>query len=236
MELHTKTMPWEKVGGDKISKGYNEAESNLKEKIQMGKFTNKNLNDLNNYRWRNYIVYWTAFYAASFSNKDVGVNLVECGVADGISAYFSMYAFDERGTDFTMYLYDSWDEMREKDLMESENLKNSYELSLNMTRENLQNFKHSTVYCDGYIPDIFNDTDNPNSVSWLHIDLNSAIPTEATLELFYDRLNKGGIILFDDYGWSTHTETKKIVDGFFKEHNSGIHLPLPTGQSIYFKK
>lgn len=125
-----------------------------------------------------------------------------------------------------------------KELLESEtDSAGKYSnLEKGVTQENLSDFQDSTVYNEGYIPEIFNSGENPDSVSWLHIDLNSAIPTKEALELFYDRVEQGGVILFDDYGWKGYTETKNVVDEFFREHKSGIHFPLPTGQSVYFKR
>ena len=73
----------------------------------------------------------------------------------------------------------------------------------------------------------------PNKISYLSIDLNSAIPTISALEHFYPILERNGIILFDDYGWEDYIETRKAINIFFND-KSGILMPLPTGQAIYF--
>jgi len=52
--------------------------------------------------------------------------------------------------------------------------------------------------------------------------------------LDYPKLTSGGIILFDDYGWKNHKDTKEAVDAFFK-NKSGILKALPTAQAIFFK-
>lgn len=59
------------------------------------------------------------------------------------------------------------------------------------------------------------------------------MPTKAVLEFFFPKLIKGGIILFDDYGWEGYEDTKQIIDEFFSK-KSRIVLKLPTGQAIYF--
>ena len=75
--------------------------------------------------------------------------------------------------------------------------------------------------------------ESPHSIVYLHIDLNSAKPTLAALNFFYPRLVKGGVILFDDYGWREYKDTKKVVDEFFSS-KPGILLKLATGQAIYY--
>ena len=86
----------------------------------------------------------------------------------------------------------------------------------------------------GILPDTFQKSKNPSSVSWLHIDLNASIPTLKTLEFFYDKITYGGVIIFDDYAWHGMEDTKKVVDSFFLD-KKGILLPLPTGQAIFYK-
>ena len=41
----------------------------------------------------------------------------------------------------------------------------------------------------------------PESIIYLHIDLNSSELTLAALDFFFPKLVHGGIIIFDDYGW-----------------------------------
>ena len=45
---------------------------------------------------------------------------------------------------------------------------------------------------------------------------------------------KRGFILFDDYGWRGHEDTRKTIDKFI-ETTKGTLLPMPIGQAIYFK-
>ena len=88
------------------------------------------------------------------------------------------------------------------------------------------------IFNEGFIPGSFATATNPEKIMWLHIDLNSSQPTLAALEFFFDRLQKGGVVLFDDY--AGYPDTKRITDTFFKD-KPGILLPLPTGQAVFFK-
>ena len=135
-----------------------------------------------------------------------------------------------------MHLYDSWDCLREEALTNEEYyIKNRYlNNSFERVKKNLGEFEKYITYHVGYIPESL--TYNPKlkeNIVYLHIDLNSAKATLATLEYFYTQIIKGGIILFDDYGWEGFGDTKEIIDKFF--HNKpGILLKLPTSQAIYF--
>jgi len=56
---------------------------------------------------------------------------------------------------------------------------------------------------------------NPHlRISLLHIDVDLYEPTKVILEKLYDRVTKGGIIIFDDYG--AFAGTNKAVDDFFE--------------------
>ena len=76
-------------------------------------------------------------------------------------------------------------------------------------------------------------SENPEKVSWLHIDLNSAEATISALEFFYERIVNNGIILFDDYGGFEKTRIK--IDNFFSDKR-GHFINFPTGQGIFYKK
>lgn len=162
-------------------------------------------------------------------------NFVECGVADGLSAFFALKEIQGH-KNFLMHLYDSWSEMKKEHLYDVEsNYTGRYNtLNVESTKRNLSEFKNNLIYHQGYIPKSFKDLPkSPDSIVYLHIDLNSAKATLESLEFFYPRLIKGGVILFDDYGWVAYEETRKIVNDFFKD-KPGALFALPTGQAIYY--
>ena len=86
----------------------------------------------------------------------------------------------------------------------------------------------------GYLPESLK-LKKIKKISWLSIDLNSSKPTISVLNHFYKKIEKGGIIILDDYGGGGYIETKKAVDIFFKKKNS-IIFQLPTGQAIIIKR
>lgn len=179
-------------------------------------------------QWRHYIVFNSVLHTINLSDKN-DINIVECGVCDGLTAHFAMKACQFKKKFFSSFLYDAWTELSstEEDLR----FKYAY-LNIETTKSNLQQFSENIIYNKGFIPDIFKKAKNPETINWLHIDLNSNAATLKTLEFFYEKIVHNGVILFDDYGG--FEETRKIIDNFF-ENKKGHFLNLPTGQGIFYK-
>lgn len=195
------------------------------------------ISKLGQLRWRHYIIYWSALYAARNTNGDTK-NIVECGVCDGFGVFFAMRALKYHGFEFTSYLYDAWEGMKEDYLLEGEmsNIGKYASLQLDNAKRNLSEFSEDAIFNKGFVPDSFQISQNPDQVSWLHIDLNSAIATDECLKYFYEKVMSGGVILFDDYGFRRYVDTKKTVDAFFYNKENVQLLHMPTGQAIVFKK
>ncbi|MEX0861728.1 class I SAM-dependent methyltransferase [Nitrosopumilus sp.] len=198
--------------------------------------TSEIMNDLS---WRHWNITYAVKHAIKFA-KTENYTLVECGVEWGYTAFFALrtISYEIERSKFSMHLYDAWEDMKEEGLLESESWHvNLYKkLDIDLTKKNLSEFSNNIVYHKGHIPDSLNSKpESPESIFYLHIDLNSSKPTLATLEFFYPRLVSGGVIIFDDYGWDQYEDTKNIIELFF-EKKSGILMKLPTGQAIYFHK
>jgi len=188
--------------------------------------------------WRHYLVYWTAKFSTRFTSSS-RCNLVEAGVCDGLTVNFAISAVEsELGKDahFEVFLYDAWAEMKKEFLTETENLNiGDYAyLSIEQTKSNLNASNDRCSFIKGYIPNVFIENPGPDEISWLHIDLNSSMPTLKTLEHFLPKLLPGGIVLFDDYGKNRYEETKAVADKFCSQFD-GLLMPFPTGQAIFFK-
>jgi hypothetical protein len=72
---------------------------------------------------------------------------------------------------------------------------------------------------------------NPHlKISLLHIDVDLYEPSKYILEKLYEKVTKGGIIIFDDYG--AFAGTNKAVDDFFSD---GIEVKkLPYSHAISY--
>ena len=194
------------------------------------------LDILDQLTWRHYIVYWSSVYAIH-NTKSAEKIFVECGVCDGLSTYYALTAAVNNNKYYRAYLYDSWGAMRGADLLESEKKSaGSYAyLSMDNTKNNLKIFENDAiVFNRGYIPEVFQVAQNPDSLVWLHIDLNSATPTAHALAYFWDKLESGGLILFDDYAHPGYQDTQEVVEKWSADRN-GMLFHLPTGQALFIK-
>ena len=240
----TRSPPWIGISKNKTYLGFKIIKDELLKKIESDKFylsqfynspgVQNPMKYLNEMDYRHYVVYYSALLA--FENTK-SRNIVECGVCDGITVFFAMNKYKE-DINFKAYLYDAWDGMLEKNLTNKENVKigGVYKyLDINSTKKNLIDFENNTIFNKGYIPEIFNSSKSPSNLSWLHIDLNSSLPTKESLEFFYPKIEKNGIILFDDYSQDGYEETREVVENFFVNKNI-IFLHLMTGQAMLIKK
>ena len=233
--------PWKGISKNKTFIGFSECKRILIEKIKKKDFfisQYKNNNSifeiLDGLNYRHYIVYYTSLIAY---NNTASKNIVECGVCDGLSIFFVINKYKENQS-FNAYLYDSWAEMKEEylDLKNEKKMLGKYNyLNLETTKKNLKDYDSHLIYNKGYIPDTFKTSKNPDIISWLHIDLNSSIPTSESLKFFYPKLENNGVILFDDYAWNGFESTREVIEKFL-EDKTGDFFHLPTGQAYFIKR
>jgi len=195
-------------------------------------------------RWRHYVVFFSArlarqlVQACSSDECEGDLYYVELGVCDGLTAYFALQAtadFQPRGPLPKFVLFDSWGPMRDVDFGKSDLQQvgaYSY-LQKRRTEKNLEPWLSRCSLIEGYIPEVLTHQNLPERVIWMHIDLNSSLPTIAALNSIVSRVARGGVILFDDYGSRDFFETKHAVDRFFRDLDSGMFIALPTGQGIW---
>jgi O-methyltransferase len=179
--------------------------------------------------WRHWNVAYAVRHAVRHSGADQPA-FVECGVADGMTAFVALR--EKRPSEY--HLFDSWEPMTH-DLLtagESDQAGRYAAGSLNRALRNLSEFSEVLKVHKGFIPATL-EGEPPKDLAFVHIDLNSSGPTLGALNYFWPSLLPGGVILFDDYGWRYYHETRKVIDAFFCG-KPGTLLKLPTGQAMYF--
>lgn len=235
--------PWEGGGSNRIAIEFAQCDGELERhlassRIILSQFRRKSVAiEVAQLRWRHYLVYWTAAVAAQLS-MGVDKNFVEMGVCDGLTAWYASHARQRAQCGGEFFLYDAWEEMRTDLLTDSEvGSAGSYAyLDIENTRKNLSLCTNETfVFNKGYIPESFSNSQNPQSIAWMHIDLNSSIPTIASLDYFWNKLLPRGLILLDDFAWPGYEETKTAVEEWCEARNFDI-LQFPTGQGLIIKQ
>jgi hypothetical protein len=100
-------------------------------------------------------------------------------------------------------------------------------------RDRLREFGNFVIY-PGWIPEGFAEVADKR-FSFVHIDVDLYEPTRDSVAFFYDRLNPGAVMLFDDYGFATCPGAKLAVDEFFQTRPERTVM-LPTGQAFILKR
>ncbi|HXX93031.1 MAG TPA: TylF/MycF/NovP-related O-methyltransferase [Planctomycetota bacterium] len=85
----------------------------------------------------------------------------------------------------------------------------------------------------GWIPSRFGEVAD-RRFSFVHIDVDLERPTRDSVEFFYPRVNPGGILLLDDYGFFICPGAREAIDRFFRDKPEPV-LELPTGQGLVLK-
>jgi O-methyltransferase len=86
----------------------------------------------------------------------------------------------------------------------------------------------------GKVPGVLADI-APRSIAFLHLDMNNAQAERGALEVLFDRISPGGMIVFDDYGWTGYRDQKAAADAFMRANALAV-LELPTGQGLVVKR
>lgn len=163
--------------------------------------------------------------------KGVAGCMAECGCYEGASAWFMAAEAPE----VPLHLFDSFQGL--SSLQASDEVRASASLpswkvgdlstSIEIAQWNLQKFTQ-VVFHPGWIPDRFPEVADER-FRLVHIDADLFQPTYDSLAFFYPRMNKGGVIVMDDYGFLTCPGAYSAAHEYMKDKPEYI-LHVPTGQ------
>ena len=172
-------------------------------------------------------------------------DFVECGVWKGHSAYIISSILSKKGFKGKFHIFDSFegglsgkvdkdknlrDELSEKQVQEESSLLASTE---NEVSACLSEFPFVHLY-KGWIPSRFNEVED-RQFAFVHIDVDLYEPIVDSLNFFFSRLVKGGVIVFDDYGITQFPGAKKAVDEFLEKNTCQFFYEVPMGSSFIIK-
>ena len=157
--------------------------------------------------------------------KDKG-NFAECGVYAGMSMFFVADLCKNK-----FIGVDSFEGVSEPGEYDSDYFKSKkLSISISFAQKILKNFDNIDLY-KGWIPEVF-DKLNDEQYSYVNIDVDLYDPTKNSIEYFWPRLIKGGVLICDDYGSDKTPGARKAMNDFFGVDNI---LELPTGQALVYK-
>ena len=174
----------------------------------------------------------TLAWAATHALRVHG-DFVECGVWRGFCSAVLADYLDFGHVDKTFYLYDTFEGIpREYD---SEKHDSPLFRESGLYESVVQRFSRfpNVRIVRGTVPQSF-DLSLPDQVAFLHLDMNSSKSEIAALDVLYDRVSPGGVIVFDDYGWLGYRAQQIAEDDFMRKRDHRI-LELPSGQGMLIK-
>jgi len=170
-------------------------------------------------------------YQFAMNSRSTPGMVAEIGVYKGGSARLLAKVFE--GSDKQIHLFDTFEGMPEVNKDIDIFKKGSFnDTSLEFVQEYL-------IDMDGieFHKGIFPDTasyENDEEYCFVHVDVDILQSVKDCCEYFYPRLSKGGIMIFDDYGYRKCPGAKIAVDEYFEKKDC-LPIYLPTGQCVIIK-
>ena len=164
---------------------------------------------------------WMVYELARMA-REVAGDTAECGVFKGASSYLICAA--QRGTDKVHHMFDSFAGLSTPGPRDGDYWKSgALACSLEEVQARLQEFP-AVRYHRGWIPDCFPAVAD-RQFSFVHIDIDLEQPTHDSAEFFWPRLNHGGVLLCDDYGFTSCPGATVALDEFFATRPERVVAP-----------
>lgn len=174
---------------------------------------------------------WVAWHC-----KHLAGDFVECGTNTGIMSLAICDYIDFNNTGKSFYLFDTYDGIPDEQIGKDEGharLQNqAYRDCYAIAQKNFAPYP-SAKLVRGKVPATLSEH-RIDQVCYLMLDMNIALPEQAALEFFWEKVVPGGIILFDDYGWVGYEAQKAAHDEFARRQGVQI-FNLPTSQGMLIK-
>jgi Macrocin-O-methyltransferase (TylF) len=161
-------------------------------------------------------------------------DMAECGCYNGATAYFMALASKGGPHERTLHLFDSFEGLSRPGAEDGAYWRaGDLACSEDETKRNLSEFSNVCLY-KGWIPARFPEVSD-RRFSFVHIDVDIYGPTRNSIEFFFPRLKSGGMLVCDDYGFSSCPGATLAMNEFFATRPERI-IHLPTGQGLVIKQ
>lgn len=177
--------------------------------------------------WRSHVLAWAA---KSVIARRIPGDFVECGCYKGSTAKLLVdYTDFGQQQDRRYHLYDLFE--HDKGMPHHAMAEHGPDLYQRV----VQRFADvpNVRVVQGAIPEVLHH-EGPDRVAFMHIDLNNAPAEIAALDVLFERMSPGGILILDDYGWRAYRGQKLAEDPWLAARGYQV-LELPTGQGLVFK-
>jgi hypothetical protein len=152
-------------------------------------------------------------------------DFVECACYRGTTARIICDSIDFALRDKQYYLYDKFDQ-------DPRDTTQSSEAFYAQVKDRFSDLVNVRVIA-GIIPEVLK-RESPEHISFMHLDCNNAEAEVGALEMLFERMSPGAVLILDDYGWHQYREQKINEDAFFAARGYNV-LELPTGQGLVIR-
>jgi predicted O-methyltransferase YrrM len=160
---------------------------------------------------------------------------VECGSYTGASSYLILRENMQSPYPKMHFIFDSFEGLSEPEEIDGDHWsKNDLVTTEQELVKNIKEFEGGFKTFKGWIPTHFEKVAQ-KEFSFVHIDVDLYQPTFDSIAFFYPRLNPGGIIICDDYGFSACPGATKAIDEFMHDKPEELFLPA-SGTCVIVKQ
>jgi len=159
-------------------------------------------------------------------------NFWECGVYKGGTALLFSEAI-KVNKQIKLRLFDTFSGMPECHPQKDKHKKGDF---IDTSLESVKAFIGDTKqvhYYEGLIPETFKGLED-EKIAFVHIDVDIYQSVMDCCKFIMPRMVKGGIVIFDDYGFESCPGAKEAIDEYFKDKSENP-LQLPTNNALVVK-
>lgn len=157
----------------------------------------------------------------------------ECGVYRGASSYLICTMNAMHGGQRMHYIFDSFEGLSSPTTLDGQHWSGGdLACDQEQVRANLSGFSNVTLL-KGWIPDRFIDVDD-HKFAFVHIDVDLTQPTLDSIAFFYPRLSPGGVLICDDYGFTSCPGATRAIDSYLEDKPEKM-LSLSCGGGFLIK-
>ena len=179
--------------------------------------------------WRAHTLIWCISQVMNIPGA-----IMEFGTFRGFKMKFMMEYFQERLAQRDIYLFDTFEGIDPNQAADSPISPDEHQKA-QLYAYVLDRFKAyaNVQIIKGAAPHTLADL-SLDEVAFIHLDMNSWMAEIGTLEKLWHKIQPGGIVLLDDFGFFAHRAQKDKELAWFKDKGYAP-LELPTGQAMVIK-
>ncbi len=188
---------------------------------------------------RLYVIYQSLVNLQRLAKSPDNINLAEVGVFRGGTSHFIASSADALGLKTaSLHCFDTFEGTPAEDIRPEIDAfrrpEGFSDTQFVTVKEYLKEFSNIMWY-KGRFQDTCSQIESQN-FHFIHLDVDIYEPTFFALQFFDKRLVSGGIIIVDDYGFTTCPGVKQAVDEFVSAKKNYFSMHSLTGQCVLVKR